>query len=122
MKQKLSLVAGSTSAASFGAWAGMPYTLFADGAMVKQGVMDEKGAIDVDHHVTTTDYRIELANGVSFGSPVGADYKGSITNAELANQGLHRHESEAHPDITPVVDRKQMRELYSTLSNPKSEV
>ncbi|WP_158898120.1 type VI secretion system Vgr family protein [Burkholderia sp. L27(2015)] len=44
---------------------GMPYKLFADGVLVKQGVIDASGQIPVDHHVTTKKYTLALAGGAT---------------------------------------------------------
>ncbi|MDU8339545.1 DUF2345 domain-containing protein, partial [Pseudomonas syringae pv. actinidiae] len=52
IKQKLTAYAGLSSAAGYQAWAGQPYTILADGAEVKKGVMDDSGQIGIDHHVT----------------------------------------------------------------------
>ncbi|MCJ7957070.1 MAG: type VI secretion system tip protein VgrG [Pseudomonas sp.] len=119
--QKLSFVAGQSNAAGYQAWAGMPYKIFADGAVAGQGVMDETGSIAVDHHVTTTRYRVELANGASYEVPVNGDYVGEPRNAGLANQGLHRHQSQPHPDITPPGSRSEFRESYTQLTIPDTK-
>lgn len=121
IKQKLTAYAGLSSAAGYQAWAGQPYTIFADGAEVKKGVMDASGQIGIDHHVTTSQYRIDLSNGVSYDLPVAADYKGDPKNAELANRGLHRHESASHPDVKPSDNRSLFRNRYDHLSNPESD-
>ncbi len=52
--QSITAFAGQSSAANYQAWAGMPYTLLADGAEVKKGVMDATGQIAIEHHATTT--------------------------------------------------------------------
>ncbi|MEE5072787.1 DUF2345 domain-containing protein, partial [Pseudomonas alliivorans] len=119
--QSLSFFAGNTNAGSSSAWAGMPYKLYAGGSMIKQGVMDKTGMIDVDHHPTTTDYTVELANGISYDIPVGGQYKGEEKNAELANSGFHRHENKSHPDINPPGTRSLFRNSYASLNNSNSE-
>jgi type VI secretion system secreted protein VgrG len=86
-----------------GGWAGMPYKLYADGAMIKNGVIDGEGPLHVAHEVTTKKYRLDLANGVSYDIPVANDY----TNPEqgvTANQGIHRHQAgqPSETEVTPV--------------------
>jgi type VI secretion system secreted protein VgrG len=115
------LAVGQSSAAGFQSWAGMPYTLFADGVRAASGVMDDSGRIAVDHHVTTTRYHIELANGVSYEVPVGGDYLGEPGNAERANQGFHRHERRPQPDDTPRDSRSRFRTAYTQLNTPEAE-
>jgi type VI secretion system secreted protein VgrG len=121
ISKTLTLVAGQSSAAGYQSWKGMPYTVFADGAQVGKGVMDASGRVTVEHHVTTSRYHIELANGVSYDVPVGGEYLGDPDNAERANQGFHRHESQPHPDISPPKDRSRFRQAYTQLNSPKPE-
>ncbi|MNV33489.1 hypothetical protein D3C71_1248570 [compost metagenome] len=121
VRQTLALAVGKTSAAGFQPWAGMPYTLFADGLQVAKGVMDGSGRIAVDHHVTTRRYHIELANGVSYEVPVGGDYLGEPGNAERANQGFHRHEQQPRPGDTPPDSSSRFRQAYAQLNTPESE-
>lgn len=119
--QSITAFAGQSSAANYQAWAGMPYTLLADGAEVKKGVMDATGQIAIEHHATTTHYRIELANGVGYDLPTASDYSGDPYNAALANRGLHRHESASHTDVRPRDDRSLFRKAYDRLSNSESD-
>jgi type VI secretion system secreted protein VgrG len=117
----LTFAAGQSSAAGYQAWAGMPYTVFADGVESANGVMDESGQIAIDHHVTTSRYRVELANGVGYDVPVAGEYQGDTDNAELANKGFHRHESQPHPDVTAPESRSQFRQAYTGLNQQESE-
>ncbi|CAI8936027.1 type VI secretion system secreted protein VgrG [Pseudomonas sp. IT-P74] len=121
VRQTLALAVGQTTAAGFQPWAGMPYTLFADGLQVAKGVMDGSGRIAVDHHVTTRRYHIELANGISYEVPVGGDYLGEPGNAERANQGFHRHEQQPRPGDTPPDSSSRFRQAYAQLNTPESE-
>ena len=121
ISKTLTLLAGQSSAAGYQSWKGMPYTVFADGAQVGKGVMDASGRFAVEHHVTTSRYRIELANGVSYDVPVGGEYLGDPDNAERANQGFHRHESQPHPDISAQKERSRFRQAYTQLNSPKPE-
>ncbi|WP_321956421.1 type VI secretion system Vgr family protein [Paraburkholderia bannensis] len=101
--------------------AGMPYKLFAGGTLVKQGVFDETGLLQVEHHPTTQQYKLELASGVTHTIPVAKAYRGNVANGDLANQGFHFHESLPSADINPSGDRALNRQRYSKLLNPEAE-
>jgi type VI secretion system secreted protein VgrG len=100
--------------------AGMPYKLFADGALVKQGVLDRTGYLPVDHHVTTQSYRLELVNGTTHEIPVPGEYRGDAANGRLANQGFQFHERSGEGDA-PAADRAQHRSSYNDMLNPPSD-
>ncbi|MFM0591732.1 type VI secretion system Vgr family protein [Paraburkholderia dilworthii] len=99
--------------------AGMPYRLFADGALVKQGVFDKTGQLPIDHQVTTQKYTLVMANGVKHEIPVPGEYR-DAANGALANQGFQFHENSAATDITQPGDRAQHRQRYNDLLNPNS--
>ena len=92
----------------------MPYTLYADGALLKQGVLDERGQISVDHQVVTRSYKLEMANGVSYQIPVAEAYS-RPEQGELANRGFHHHTSQADADINPPASHTEHRSLYAEL-------
>lgn len=48
------------------------------------------GHLTLDHQVVTLQYRLELANGISYQVPVPSDYRNS-EQAPPANCGLHKH-------------------------------
>ncbi|MDN7643788.1 type VI secretion system Vgr family protein [Burkholderia cenocepacia] len=93
---------------------GMPYKLYADGALVKQGVFDKTGQLPIDHQVTTQKYTLEMANGVKHEIPVPGEYR-DAENGKLANQGFQYHESSTATDIEPPGDRALNRTRYSNL-------
>ncbi|CZT26818.1 hypothetical protein PCPL58_0362 [Pseudomonas cerasi] len=99
----------------------MPYTLRDGASVVKKGVMDKTGAIDVDHHPTTSNYTLELANGVSYDIPVGGQYQGEQSNAEFANSGFHRHSNQTGSTNSRAGTESKFRALYTSLNNPESE-
>jgi type VI secretion system secreted protein VgrG len=100
--------------------AGMPFKLFADGALVKQGVIDRTGYLPIDHHVTTQNYKLEMANGTTHEIPVPGDYRGDASNGRLANQGFQFHEGAGSGDA-PAGDRAEHRSRYNDLLNPPSD-
>ncbi|MEO4028730.1 type VI secretion system Vgr family protein [Chromobacterium vaccinii] len=73
-------------------WAGMPFTLYADGAELKKGVLDESGKLHIDHMAPTQKYQIKMANGVKYDIPVPTDYS-NPTQGEPANLGFHGHQA-----------------------------
>jgi type VI secretion system secreted protein VgrG len=101
--------------------AGMPYELFAGGARTKQGVLDETGLLQIDHHPTTQRYTLKLANGVSYTIPVAEQYRGSADNGALANQGIPFHEGKSDKSAT-AVDRAEHRTRYDKLLDRDTEL
>ncbi|WP_447748403.1 type VI secretion system Vgr family protein [Pseudomonas nicosulfuronedens] len=96
-------------------WAGMPYTLFADGAPLQQGVLDKTGYLAFDHQVITRQYRLELANGVSYRIPVPDDYS-NPEQGRLASLGLQNHPSPSDdPEIGPPSQHTDHRIDYADL-------
>jgi type VI secretion system secreted protein VgrG len=101
---------------------GMPYKLFADGSLVTQGVFDETGLLQIDHHPTTQKYTLQLANGVTHDIPVAENYRGDAVNGALANQGIRFHDG--LPGAAPAsgtVDRAEHRANYNKLLNPDTD-
>ncbi|MDO3615316.1 type VI secretion system tip protein VgrG [Ralstonia pseudosolanacearum] len=94
---------------------GMPFTLLADGAMVKQGVIDASGQLPIDHFPGTQKYSLQLANGVTHDIPVPAEYH-NPANGELANQGFHFHEG----SDASAADRAMHRQAYRDVLNPNA--
>ncbi|WP_449432793.1 type VI secretion system Vgr family protein [Pseudomonas putida] len=98
-------------------WGGMPYTLFADGAVLQKGVLDKTGLLQVDHQVVTGQYRVQLANGVSFQIPVPEQYR-NVEQGHLANRGLHRHSFKTAVEVNPLGSN---RDHYAPLLGPDQE-
>jgi len=101
-------------------WAGMPYTLYADGAELKQGVLDASGQLLIDHQVVTRGYRLVMANGVTYQIPVPTDYR-NAEQARLANRGLHNHSSQAHAEVSQPASHTDHRGLYATVMEGASD-
>jgi type VI secretion system secreted protein VgrG len=113
-KQTLRFNVAQTPNANRRVWAGMPYTLYADGAELKQGVLDASGQILIDHQVVTRGYRLVMANGVTYQIPVPTDYRNS-DQAHLANRGLHNHPSRIHDEVSQPTSHTDHRGLYASV-------
>uniref|UniRef100_UPI000585B145 DUF2345 domain-containing protein n=1 Tax=Pseudomonas agarici TaxID=46677 RepID=UPI000585B145 len=113
-KQMLRFNVPQTPNASSQGWAGMPYTLYADDAVLKQGVLDETGQVLIDHEVVTQRYRMELANGINYQAPVPTDYR-NAAQAQLANGGLHNHLSQTDTEVNPPALHTDHRVLYAAV-------
>ncbi|WP_036013683.1 DUF2345 domain-containing protein, partial [Robbsia andropogonis] len=115
--QKLTLNTAASPSASSATLAGMPYKLYADGAMVKEGIIDDSGQLAVDHLVTTQNYKLILANGITHNIPVPVEYTDQ-KNGALANQGFHFNESGWSQNVLSAGDRAIHRQNYSDLLFP----
>lgn len=101
-------------------WTGMPYTLYADGAVLKRGVLDQTGQVSIDHEVVTQQYLLELANGVSHQIPVPTEYR-NTEQAKLANGGMHNHPSRPDPEVSQPTSHTDHRALYATVISAISD-
>ena len=95
-----------------GGWAGMPYTLYADGLALKKGVLDDTGFLLIEHQVITRQYQLAMANGVNYQIPIPTDYR-NAEHGPLANRGLHNHTSNSHDEISQPSSHKEHRTLYA---------
>ncbi|MFP3518776.1 type VI secretion system tip protein VgrG, partial [Pseudomonas sp. SIMBA_077] len=120
-KQTLRLNVAQAPNASRHGWAGMPYTLYADGEVLKKGVMDNSGHVLIDHQIVTRNYRMVFANGVSYHIPVPADYR-NPEQAHLANSGLHNHRSQADNEVSQPASQTDHRALYADVMRPVSDL
>jgi len=123
VRESLNLKVMQSPNAPGSGWPGMPYTLYADGALLKKGVLDETGQIPIDHQVVTQNYRLEMANGVSYQIPIVESYS-NPEQGKLANRGFHHHTSQAAADINEPASHTEHRNLYAELldgSNKKED-
>ncbi|ANJ55175.1 type IV secretion protein Rhs [Pseudomonas silesiensis] len=95
-------------------WAGMPYTLYADNALLQRGVLDKTGQLSIEHQVVTRGYRLDLANGLRFQIPVPTDYR-NAEQAHLANKGLQNHPSQTDPEVSQPTSHTDHRALYAAV-------
>jgi type VI secretion system secreted protein VgrG len=94
--------------------AGMPYSLYADGQLLQQGVLDASAYVSVAHQVVTQAYRLQLANGVSYQIPVPGEYR-NAEQAELANRGVHNHPVTSADGVAAATAHTEHRLLYGAL-------
>jgi len=120
VRQALSLRMSQSGASNHDIAAGMPYKVFAHGALIAEGVMDGSGAIKVDHHVVSTEYLVQTARGDEFVFPVRGDFQGEAENAEHANRGLRRHQSQPHADIVPPASGGIFRRFHAALNQTET--
>jgi len=120
VRQSLNLKIMQSPNAQGSSWAGMPYTLYADGAPLKKGVLDEKGQIKIDHQVVTQNYKLEMANGVSYQIPVVEAYR-NPEQGKLANRGFHHHASQAAAEINSPSSHTEHRNTYADLLDGQME-
>lgn len=103
----------------------MPYTLYADDAVIKEGVLDKTGHITIDHQVVTRQYRMVMANGASYQIPVPSEYR-NAEQAVLANAGLHNHRSQTDSEVSQPISHTDHRAVYaevvSAASDQKGEI
>jgi len=87
------------------AWRGMPYKVYANGAMVKQGVLDDTGNLDLMHSPAIQEYRVELANGMKYNIPVVDAFR-NAQEGPLAAKGVFKGEAGqgAKPSRTEYLD------------------
>jgi type VI secretion system secreted protein VgrG len=83
--------------------------------------LDETGLLQVDHHPTTPQYTVELANGTRYTIPVTEQYRGNAANAALANQGTPFHEGQPGTNAG-AIDRAEHRATYNELFNADRDV
>ncbi|MFZ4833279.1 type VI secretion system Vgr family protein [Rouxiella sp. Mn2063] len=113
-RQSLRFSVPQSPNASGSSWAGMPYSLYADGALLTQGVLDKRGQIDVDHQVVTQAYKLVMANGASYHIPVASAYR-NTEQGELANRGLHHHTLQANETVNLPASHTDHRDQYAEL-------
>ncbi|UXY16344.1 type VI secretion system tip protein VgrG [Chitiniphilus purpureus] len=102
-------------------WAGMPYQLYADGALKAEGVIDALGQVPVqDHSPLIQQYRVEMANGVVYDIPVAVDYR-NAAQGDPANQGFHRHQTGDAPEGGRAGEQRTAREDFLALFQPPAK-
>jgi type VI secretion system secreted protein VgrG len=110
-RQRLRFNVGQAPNAIREGWAGMPYTLYADGAVLQRGVLDKTGQLSIDHQVVTRSYRLVMANGVTHHIPVPGEYR-NADQAHMANRGLHNHTAQADSEMSQPSSHTDHRALY----------
>ncbi|WP_052162442.1 type VI secretion system Vgr family protein [Aquabacterium sp. NJ1] len=87
----LTLTFDSAPFGQMSGWAGMPYKVFANGAMIKQDVLDASGSIELKHAPAIERYKVVLANGMTYDIPVVERYR-NTAEGPLAAMGVFKGE------------------------------
>ena len=95
-------------------WKGMPYKLYANGGVLKEGVMDESGRILVEHNVSVASYKLEMANGQVYDIPVVSEFT-NRAEGEAASTGYHKHIAGIALEGERVDLKKTARNVMQTL-------
>lgn len=105
-----------------GGWAGMPFKLYADGTLLKKGVLDSNSPLRIDHEVPTQKYKLILANGISYDIPVPNAYSND-TKGAAANQGFLRHTGGTASDteVTKPPSGTARENYFRTMTNQNDE-
>jgi len=91
-------------------YAGEPYRLFADGALLKKDLADEDGSFTWEHREGTQRYAVELATGQRFEIRLQDLLRGDAA-AQIANQGYRSHEHQGIGDAPFEHNGPAFREL-----------
>ena len=93
----------------------MPYKIYADGAILKQGVFDKSGILHIMHSPLVQRYKIELANGVIYDMPM-VDQYANIEQGSAASEGYLKHVPGAPaPDTGDAPSIETLRKAYRKL-------
>ena len=91
----------------------MPYKLYADGALIKQDVLDDSGTVQVPHSPVVKLYKLEMANGVEYKMPMVSEYS-NPKQGDPANKGFLKHEpGPPAQDTGATPTGKSLRERYN---------
>lgn len=93
-------------------YAGEPYTLYADGTVLKKGAAEDDGSVMWDHKEGTKKYKVELLTGQVF--EIKALDAFSTPGQKLANEGYRGYESEASKRADYGADGDEFRKRSST--------
>ncbi|MBP5959309.1 type VI secretion system tip protein VgrG [Pseudomonas anatoliensis] len=98
-----------------------PYTLFADGAVIQEGLTGEDGKIKFDHVPGTQAYAVELVNGHRFEiEPKEESSQSASQNQQLARQGYRDYHAQAD-QLEPMGSTDDYRAVtLNPASKPKS--
>ena len=94
------------------AWQGMPYTVYADGARITEGVLDGSGSLLLDHSAATREYLVELANGVRYALPIDNAFADRGEDP-LANTGILQHQPGVAAETGSTAVPEKARQRYA---------
>jgi type VI secretion system secreted protein VgrG len=102
-------------------WKGMPYSLYADGALKETGVLDKSGQLLIkDHSTLIQKYTLVLANGVEYQIPVSVDFS-NAAEGQPANQGFHKELKGTAPDASQTEAPETGRQHHYSLFQPTTK-
>ena len=84
-------------------YAGEPFQLYADGALLQKGVVGDDGMLTWDHKEGTMQYKVKLLTGASFLIDAHEKFAVDTTTREtqhLSNDGYRSHEHSSDVDAT----------------------
>jgi type VI secretion system secreted protein VgrG len=117
-KQKLRFMLGDSPSSPGRKLAGEPYKLYANGALLKRGLTDEEGGVEIDHQIATNQYRLELADGEIY--EINMADEGQMTEADkLAAQGFRTTDPTKTQDADGLGN--SWRDVFSRLLNPQKD-
>lgn len=101
-------------------YVGMPFTLYADGAEVKNGITDETGFIRVEHKEETKEYKLVYASGDEITMNMVEEFEEKGSLSELSNRGFHPIEYDGM-DISADEWAEQYSKFVDSNDNEKGE-
>ncbi|MBV4413494.1 type VI secretion system tip protein VgrG [Enterobacteriaceae bacterium YMB-R22] len=117
-KQKLRFLLGDSPESPVRELAGEPYKLYANGALIQQGVTGAGGSVEIDHQVATNQYRLELPGGEIY--EINMVNEGQTTEADkLAAQGYRITDPTQTQDANGL--GKDWRNVFHSLLNPQTD-
>ncbi|MDO1517278.1 MULTISPECIES: hypothetical protein, partial [unclassified Neisseria] len=103
---------------STNAYIGMPYTLYADGAEIQKGILTKEG-INTEQEISTSLYKVVLANGQEFSIPVVSKFEEGTRKARIGNQGFHPYKDAGNR--SPLENARQYADLVNKANQQELE-
>ncbi|MFZ1874277.1 MAG: type VI secretion system tip protein VgrG [Chania sp.] len=116
-KQALRFQLGSSPQSPTKVRANEPYKLYANGALVQQGLTDADGNIEIEHQIPTQKYKLELMSGEQFNINVLNEGQGKPEDA-IPRSGFRAVNPGSTEDASQLGN--QWRTALHNLLNPKS--
>ncbi len=97
-------------------YAGEPFTLFADGSPIEEGVLDETGGLRWEHQEGVEKYAVELTTGQRFEIDAKSKFAGDKETREmqkLSNRGFRSHDHAGDMAATENAVGDAFRQLFA---------